>query len=204
MKDKKLLIVFVKNPIAGKVKTRLASSIGEEKTLEVYEALLAHTLNISKPLGSDKVVYYSDFISSNDQWETFGFTQELQGGDDLGQKMSRAFNTSFRQGYNSVVIIGSDCYELTTAIIQQAFDALNKTDVIVGPAKDGGYYLLGMKTFFGELFRNKTWSSEGLLRETLTNIKELNLSYSLLQELRDIDNEEDLNASSLSTEKIIL
>jgi rSAM/selenodomain-associated transferase 1 len=204
MQNKKLLIVFVKNPIAGKVKTRLASSIGEQQALEVYKALLAHTLSISKLLETDKVVYYSDFISSSDSWTTSGFTQELQGGDDLGQKMMCAFNASFQQGYNSVVIIGSDCFELTTAILQTAFDELSKTDVIIGPAKDGGYYLLGMKTLYGELFRNKTWGSEILLSETLNNIKELKLSYSLLQELRDIDTEEDLVASSLSIQNAAL
>ena len=201
MQNRKLLIVFVKNPILGRVKTRLASSIGESEALEVYKILLNHTLNISKPLLNDKVVFYADFIAHDDAWRTAGFRQEVQEGNDLGERMMNALKKSFHQGYHSITIIGSDCFELTTAILNEAFDELNKKDLIVGPAQDGGYYLLAMKCLYKDLFLNKTWSSESVLRDTLKNIQDLNLSYSLLTELRDVDTEEDLRQSLLPTQK---
>lgn len=199
MQNRKLLIVFVKNPIAGKVKTRLAASIGDNKALEVYTTLLHHTLNTSKPLENDKVVYNGDFIPLTDLWKTSGYIQQLQTGDDLGQRMMNAFKRSFQDGYHSVIIIGSDCHDLTTDILQMAFDELDRSDVVIGPARDGGYYLLGMKKLYEALFLSKTWSSTKLMAETLETINDLNLSVALLEELNDIDTEEDLDASSLTT-----
>ena len=201
METRQLLIVFIKNPVLGKVKTRLASSIGEVEALTVYNKLLDHTLNISKPLSVDKVVYYSEFIPGDDVWTTCGFSQQLQHGGDLGQRMMNAFIKAFQQHYDAVTIIGSDCFDLTTDILTDAFDELNKRDVVVGPALDGGYYLLGMRSLHRELFLNKTWSSETVLDDTLENIRELTLSFSLLPLLRDIDNEQDLKESSLLIQK---
>ena len=197
METRQLLIVFIKNPVLGKVKTRLASSIGEVEALTVYNKLLDHTLNISKPLSVDKVVYYSEFIPGDDVWRTSGFNQELQHGDDLGERMMNAFIKAFQQRYERVAIIGSDCCDLTKNILADAFDELNKRDVVVGPALDGGYYLLGMRSLHRELFLNKTWSSDKVLNDTLENIRELALSFSLLPLLRDIDTEQDLKGSSL-------
>ena len=194
---RQLLIVFIKNPVPGKVKTRLASSIGTAEALTVYNKLLDHTLNISKPLPVDKVVYYSEFIPVDDVWKASGFHQELQQGNDLGVRMMNAFIKAFLQHYEYVVVIGSDCFELKNNILTEAFDELNKMDVVVGPALDGGYYLLGMSSLHRELFLNKTWSSDKVLNETLESIRELNLSFSLLPVLRDIDTEQDLKASSL-------
>jgi rSAM/selenodomain-associated transferase 1 len=201
METRQLLIVFIKNSVPGKVKTRLASSIGEAEALAVYNKLLDHTLNISKPLSIDKVVYYSEFISGDDVWKSSGFSQELQQGDDLGERMMNAFIKAFQQSYERVAIIGSDCFDLTKDILTDAFEELNKRDVVVGPALDGGYYLLGMKSLHRELFFNKTWSSDTVLNETLESIRELTLSFSLLPLLRDIDTEQDLKASSLLTQQ---
>ena len=201
METRQLLIVFIKNPVLGKVKTRLASSIGEVEALTVYNKLLDHTLNISKPLSVDKVVYYSEFIPGNDLWSASGFSQELQQGDDLGERMMNAFIKAFQQRYERVAIIGSDCLDLTTNILTDAYDELNKRDVVVGPALDGGYYLLGMRSLHRELFLNKTWSTDTVLNDTLENIRELTFSFSLLPLLRDIDNEQDLKESSLLIQK---
>ena len=201
MGKKRLLIVFIKNPIPGKVKTRLASSIGNAEALAVYKQLLDHTFHVSKPLSMDKVVYYSDFIPDEDIWRTSGFSQELQRGYDLGERMMNAFITAFQQRYEAVTIIGSDCFELTTDILTAAFDELNTKDVVVGPALDGGYYLLGMTSLHRDLFLNKTWSSDTVLNDTLLNILESKLSFSLLPVLRDIDTEQDLKESSLLIQK---
>lgn len=201
MAMRKLLMVFVRNPVEGKVKTRLASSVGAKVALEVYEKLLDHTRKISFQLEVDKAVYYSDFIPEDDCWKRSGFLQEVQVGSDLGEKMMHAFSQAFHAKYNYVVIIGTDCIELSSEILQEAFHRLDEHDVVIGPAQDGGYYLLGMKRIHQALFQHKRWSSDSVLTETLKDVTKLNVSCFLLQELRDIDTEEDLNASALSMQQ---
>lgn len=187
-----LLLIFIKNPVAGKVKTRLAKSIGTERALGVYLQLLHHTLEITKALALDKKVYYSDWIEEKDNWAKAGYEQGLQSGTDLGQRMSEAFERAFEDGYKKVVIIGSDCWELTPSILTEAFDSLNLKQVVVGPARDGGYYLLGMKHYYPELFLNKSWSTSSVFSETVADLRKRNLSYHLLPVLSDVDEEKDL------------
>jgi len=187
-----LLMIFAKNPVAGKVKTRLAKTIGNERALEIYIQLLEHTRSITRNLNCDKAIFYSDYIEDLDIWHTAGYQQFLQKGENLGDKMQNAFHEAFRKGYKKVAIIGSDCGELSTTVIQQAFDVLLLNDVVVGPTYDGGYYLLGMKSMHQELFQNKTWSTSDVTSETLLDINRLNLSYKLLTKLSDIDDENDL------------
>ena len=206
MNSDNLLMIFVKNPELGKVKTRLASTIGEEKALEVYKTLLAHTSTIVNSIGFDKAVFYSDSITHNDLWNNEKFQKYLQQGEDLGEKMLSAFTFAFAIGYKNVVIIGSDCIQLTAKIIEEAFELLipaclpagqagpadRSNDVVIGPAKDGGYYLLGMNKLYKELFQNKKWSSENVLLDTLIDLKKRNVPYKLLETLSDVDHEEDL------------
>jgi uncharacterized protein len=186
------LIIFVKNPEKGKVKTRLAKDIGDDQALHVYHRLLQYTKGISKPLNSEKLVYYSDFIDNNDLWDNMTFEKHLQNGADLGERMQNAFAEAFARGQQRVLIIGSDCVELETYMIKEAFAVLESNDVVIGPAKDGGYYLLGMRKFYPTLFENKPWSSEDLLMDTIIDLKKLNAPYYLLKTLSDIDHVEDL------------
>lgn len=192
MTTDRLLMIFVKNPEPGKVKTRLAQSIGNEKALIVYKSLLNMTAKVSSTVRSDKAVFYFEFVDDDDLWNNYFYQKYIQEGDDLGNKMMNAFSLAFEKGYNQVVIIGSDCPELTTAIIEQAFQLLDEKDVAIGPASDGGYYLLGMCKLYKELFLNKQWSSENVLLDTLLDLKEKNISYELLETLSDVDYEEDL------------
>ena len=185
-------MIFVKNPELGKVKTRLANTIGEGKALEIYKTLLAHTCTIANYIVFDKAVFYSESIAHNDLWNNDKFQKYLQDGEDLGEKMLNAFTFGFAVGYKRVVIIGSDCIQLTPKIINEAFELINSNDVVIGPAKDGGYYLLGMDRLYLELFRNKIWSSENVLLDTLIDLKKMNVSYKLLETLSDVDREEDL------------
>jgi len=187
-----LIMIFVRNPELGKVKTRLAKTIGNEKALHIYNLLLDHTNNVVKRVNTDKAVFYSDYINSNDQWKNDGFLQLMQKGNELGEKMTNAFLKAFNLGYKKVIIIGSDCFDLDENIINQAFANLNDDEVVLGPAKDGGYYLLGMKAFYPSLFRNKAWSTESVLSDTLLDISKLNISFKLLPTLSDIDEEKDL------------
>lgn len=185
------LIIFVKNRIVGKTKTRLAAGIGPEKALEVYEQLLNHTHLSTRCLACRKVVYFSEEIERGSQWDDGNFSLSLQTGEDLGFRMEQAFNEQFAQGAERACIIGSDTFEITPAIIQQAFEALEKKDVVVGPAQDGGYYLLGMKELQPEFFHAKAWSTESVLEQTLEDAERLQLTHYLLPVLNDIDQKED-------------
>ncbi|MBL4655537.1 MAG: TIGR04282 family arsenosugar biosynthesis glycosyltransferase [Bacteroidia bacterium] len=186
------LMIFVKNPELGKVKTRLASSIGVEAALEVYRNLLNHTRRITIKLECQKTVGYSQFVDDNDIWDNSIYDKELQIGHDLGEKMSGAFQNFFQNESSKVVIIGSDCSELTKEIIEESFIMLDDNDVVIGPAKDGGYYLLGMKKYYPQLFENKKWSTNSVLSSTIVDLENLEVDYHILQELSDIDRVEDL------------
>lgn len=190
--NKNALIIFVKNPVSGKVKTRLAKSIGDENALKVYQVLLEHTFKITEPLACDKFVFYSDKIEKD--WQHNSYQQHLQSGNDLGERMSNAFSEIFKLGYQRVAIIGSDCYELTSAIIEKSLSELSENDIVIGPAKDGGYYLLAMKSLHPELFKNKTWSSDSVLSDTFKDVHAMKLKYKLFEELNDIDDVNDLHA----------
>ncbi|MFI5134354.1 MAG: TIGR04282 family arsenosugar biosynthesis glycosyltransferase [Chitinophagales bacterium] len=187
-----LLIIFVKNPVPGKVKTRLAKTMGAEKALQIYNELLEHTHRITKKLPMDKAVYYSDEVTMGDIWDKGNFEKMVQEGSDLGKRMLNAFKNSFQKGYRKVVIIGSDNFEITSKIILEAFESIPQNNFVIGPTHDGGYYLIGMMALHASLFKNKKWSSDGVLQDTLIDIRNMNGSYKLLPELTDIDTEEDL------------
>ncbi|HYG37494.1 MAG TPA: TIGR04282 family arsenosugar biosynthesis glycosyltransferase [Cytophagales bacterium] len=190
--DKDLLLIFIKNPVLGKVKTRLAKTVGKEKALKIYNLLLDHTLKLTHSLPLTKYLFYDTHIQRNDMWSDLHYQKFLQEGEDLGQRMYKAFLKGFNDAYSSIVIIGSDCRELHYDILANAFEALKTSDVVIGPAKDGGYYLLGMKQLIPSLFKNKSWSSPQVFNETMTDINLLNLRCHLLPVLSDIDTEDDL------------
>ncbi|TDH21610.1 glycosyltransferase [Segetibacter sp. 3557_3] len=190
MMSKDVLLVFIRNPVYGKVKTRLAATMGDEAAFRIYSALLNYTSLVAKSVASEKIICYSDYIEQEDQWS--GYQKLLQTKGDLGEKMKHAFRHAFQSGYAKAVIIGSDCLEITPEIIGAAFDQLDSHDVVIGPANDGGYYLLGMKRLWEPLFENVQWSSSSVFSSTINAITELDLSYFLLPVLNDIDEENDL------------
>ena len=181
------LIIFVRNPVLGKVKTRISASIGDEKALAVYKHLLQHTKNITEHLPVARFVFYADEIAINDLWN--GYEKRLQSGIDLGERMSNAFECLFEKEFTKIVIIGSDCFELDEKMIAAAFLKLNEYDIVIGPATDGGYYLLGMQSPFKNLFENITWSTDSVLRETIKKIEQHKLSFFLMPLLNDVDEE---------------
>jgi uncharacterized protein len=191
-KGKQLLIIFYRNPELGKVKRRLAATIGEERALAIYLLMSAHARKISLSIPVDKIVYYSEFIDSEDNWLNHDFQKQLQQGSDLGEKMKHAFEQSFNSGYESVCIIGTDCMELTEDILMKAFETLKHNDAVIGPAVDGGYYLLGMNQFIPDLFNNKKWSTSSVCGDTMDDLNRLDCSYQLLPTLHDVDKESDL------------
>lgn len=186
----RLLLIFTRNPKLGKCKTRLAATIGDQAALDVYMILLRHTAEITKDLNCTKEVHYTEEPSSNDLWDKLTYSKHLQNGKDLGERMYNAFKTGFQKGYQKIVIIGSDIYDLNSETIEEAFAKLEDSDYVIGPAKDGGYYLLGMKSMNKEIFFNKKWGTNNVLEETLNNLGNKNVE--LLQTKNDIDVYEDL------------
>lgn len=189
---KKLLIIFVKNPETGKVKSRLANSIGDEKARSVYKKLLLKTKDVVKGLDIDKQVCYAEFIDLDDIWENDAFDKTLQCHGDLGERMKNAFQNAFSNSYSKVCLIGSDIMELNEDILTDAFELLEKSDLVIGPSLDGGYYLIGMKSPKENLFENISWSSSSVLEETIATSVDLTLAYSLLPVLNDIDVIDDI------------
>ncbi len=188
--SKKALIIFTRNPELGKVKTRLAKSVGDESALKIYKFLLKHTVEITENLNVDKYVFYSENMHRDDIWNPDIFRKKLQTGNDLGERMKNAFSEIFGMGYKKAIIIGSDMFDLNQKDLETAFDALETTPFIIGPATDGGYYLLGMKELNSEIFQNKDWGTSTVLEVTLKDLKDE--KYVLLEERNDIDYFEDV------------
>lgn len=188
--SKKALIIFTRNPESGQVKTRLAKTIGDEATLKIYTYLLKHTAMVSEPVKADKYVFYSEDIKKNDFWNDAFFRKKLQNGTDLGSRMENAFSELFGLGYEKVMIIGSDLLDLNQHHIETAFKKLNQHDVVIGPSKDGGYYLLGMKRIHENIFKNKSWGTESVLKDTMKDLQNSDVEF--LEELNDIDTFEDM------------
>ncbi|MEM9887395.1 MAG: TIGR04282 family arsenosugar biosynthesis glycosyltransferase [Bacteroidota bacterium] len=184
------LLIFIKNPELGKAKTRIAQAVGDEKALQIYLELLAHTRKVAKAVNANRHLYYSRFIDESDEWTRQDFQKFLQSKGTLGTRMAQAFQTAF-QTSEKVLIIGSDCASLSTEIVTKAFDALDRHDFVLGPATDGGYYLLGMKKFQPSVFEAIAWSTAQVFPTTIQRIEALEQSYFLLPELSDIDHWED-------------
>ncbi|MCB2410281.1 TIGR04282 family arsenosugar biosynthesis glycosyltransferase [Hymenobacter lucidus] len=188
------LLVFARYPELGRVKTRLARTIGDQAALAVYEELLDHTHAVTAALPAHKTVWLAEDKTGAAPEFWPGYARQLQAGADLGARMQGAFAHSFAQGATAAIIIGTDCPDLATEHLSQAFAALLSHDVVVGPAADGGYYLLGMKVLQPAFFRDKTWSTNSVLAELLADARQLQLHVYQLPELRDIDTEQDLRA----------
>ena len=190
-----LLLVFTRNATLGKVKTRLAASIGDAEALNVHKALMQQTIDQTIHCKCDTVVYYSDTIDENDLFSKNGFRQEVQSGKELGARMQGAIAAEFSHGYRSIVIIGTDCPDLDEASISLAFKQLEVSDVVVGPALDGGYYLLGLSAMHSDLFEGIEWSTSSVLSDTVQIAEGLSLSMAFTPEKQDIDTFEDLKSS---------
>ncbi len=188
--QKNLLLIFTRNPELGKCKTRLAAKVGDHAALDIYTFLLDHTHAITKEVNAIKEVLYSEEIWEDDIWESAHYHKKLQRGKDLGKRMSKAFNDGFEAGYSNIIIIGSDMYDLSTADLNLAFKELEKKPFVIGPAEDGGYYLLGMSKMNTKLFKNKAWGTETVLNDTLNDLS--NEDVKLLKPKNDVDHYEDI------------
>ncbi|MBW8242159.1 TIGR04282 family arsenosugar biosynthesis glycosyltransferase [Muricauda oceani] len=188
--SKNLLLILTRNPELGKCKTRLAAKVGDRAALDIYTFLLEKTLSFTKDLEVEKWVYYSEEIWEDDIWTSDVYQKKLQVGNDLGERMLNAFKEGFDAGFKNIIIIGSDMYHLNQSDLEEAFSKLKDHNYVVGPAEDGGYYLLGMKSLRTALFQNKKWGTDSVLADTLSDIK--GEKTALLQEKNDVDHYEDI------------
>lgn len=186
---KEVILVFQKNEVLGKVKTRLAAGLGEKRALEIYRLLLDKTYFALSTISVPIWTYFSDFIPENPTYPACN--RMLQVGQDLGERMKKAFAACFESGMVKIVLIGTDCPSLEGKHIIQAFEALDQSDLVLGPARDGGYYLIGMSRNADFLFEGISWSSELVLSQTLALAAAQGLQTSLLPVLEDIDTLED-------------
>ena len=197
MNLKNLLLIFTRNPELGKVKTRLAKTVGDKTALDIYLFLLQKTKEVTKSITCDKTVYYSEKIIEDDLWNRSNYQKREQFGKDLGEKMKNAIDDGFKKRYTKIIVIGSDLFDLKPSLINDAFEKLDNNDVVIGPATDGGYYLIGLKKLHLKIFENKNWGTSTVREDTLKNLEKVNVH--LLPMLNDIDVIEDIKNHSAFT-----
>lgn len=189
------LIVFTKNPVVGKVKTRLAKDIGDNMALRVYMQLLKHTREITQELDfCENKIFYDEFIPARDNWKEDTYDKYVQSEGDLAAKMINAYKLMFDEGYERVIIISPDCPDLTGVRIKQAFTLLKTKDFVLGPLVDGGYYLLGMNKFNPAVLEGMEFGNGTAYAETLKRIEDLGASVKELPETYDVDYEYEIPA----------
>lgn len=191
MSSRRLLMVFARNPSPGRVKSRLAESMGEKRALEIYCRLLDHTRHVALEVEADRQVWFTRATNELEHWPEEDFERRLQRGDGLGSRMQNAFRAAFRSGYGRVVVIGSDCADLRGKHLRRAFRELRKRPVVLGPSADGGYYLLGTDRFLPSLFRGIEWGTDKVFDRTLEAARTSGMQVGRLPELNDVDTESD-------------
>jgi len=187
---------MIKYPEPGKVKTRLAKDVGSRKAAEIYRHVVACIMKRTRPssVEFERVVLYDppELLSDFETWLP-GERYIAQRGHTIGERMDNAIRDLLEMGAEKTVITGADIPDLKSRIIMQAFSALRDADIVIGPAQDGGYYLIGMKSPHPELFQNIPWSTEKVLEETLCKLRRLGLRLNLIETLSDVDAKEDLH-----------
>jgi len=194
--DLSCIILFIKAPIAGQVKTRLAKSIGHDHVINIYKCFIKDIVGTAIQTSFQvKIFYYppgSEHLIKN--WVGNKFEYHIQIGSDLGEKMANAFRTVFNKKINQAVLIGSDIPDLPKQFIEEAFLKLKSQDAVIGPSKDGGFYLIGFRSdaFIKNAFKDIIWSRDTVYANTLQKLSELGLHVHILPTWRDIDTYADL------------
>ncbi len=191
------LIIFTRYPEAHKTKTRLIPALGPEGAAALQYEMTRHTLRWVGRLRSDLALSVEvrfeggDAVRMRDHFGS-GFSYRPQGPGDLGRRMARAVQEGCRSGARRTVVMGTDCPDISPQLVLTAFDRLMTHDLVLGPAMDGGYYLIGLCRPELELFSNIDWGTEQVLSDTLVRAKQLSLSVSQLETLSDVDRPEDI------------
>jgi len=185
------LVIFAREPLPGKVKTRLAKGTDDETAAAIYAALLGHTIETARTTGVEVVISLAEKPTSS--WATgLEVPLEVQSGGDIGTRMAACFDRRFSEGRQQVVIIGSDNAHILPAHVLAAFTALEEDPVVLGPAEDGGYWMVGQRSPGIDLFTGVPWSSPKTLEVTRERLNTLDARWKELEILPDIDNAEDL------------
>jgi uncharacterized protein len=192
------LLVFVKVPIQGTVKTRLATAIGAETAARLYRCFVSDTLTGVRRAGYPLLVFFHppEADRAVDAWLGEGLTCLPQRGGDLGERMFAAFQEAFRW-CSRAVLVGADCPDLPDEILHEAFACLNTHDAVLGPARDGGYYLIGFSSSGGmreEIFQGIEWGSSGVHEATMAAMRMHRIHFHILPLWRDVDDYDDLKA----------
>jgi rSAM/selenodomain-associated transferase 1 len=191
------VLVFTKAAQPGVSKTRLIPALGADEAAAAHEVLVLRTLDMTRDLGVAGEDYQVSLWGAVphpalELWsDQFALPLHLQAAGDLGQKMLHGFASALDAGADQAVLIGSDCPAMTAEYIRQACAALRASDLVLGPAEDGGYVLIGCKQVYAELFANIPWGSDKVLARTLEQAEQLELSVTLLATLWDVDRPED-------------
>lgn len=202
---KKALIIFAKQPFPGLVKTRLTPPLSPDQAAELYRCMLGDTLaKVAELPATDRLLFYEEHQGAAAYFRQTATGCRLypQWGDDLGGRMANAFGLAFAEGYQTAVIIGTDSPDLPLSFIAAAFRKLEQTRVeaVYGPSEDGGYYLLGLKQVYTELFRDIPWGSDGVLEKSLARAVGAGILTELLPSWYDVDTATDLQRPGLLDE----
>ncbi len=197
------LIIFTRYPEPGKTKTRLIPALGAEGAATLQRQMTEHTLAQVKELQAKRLVSVEVyFVGGNQQlmqsWLGTSVIYRQQGDGDLGRRMAIAFQTALEAGKQRVVVIGTDCPDLKAQLMVKAFHALEQHDLVLGPAQDGGYYLIGLCRLIPELFTGISWSTAEVLQQTMSIAQRLELAVAYLPMLSDVDRPEDLVSNPFS------
>lgn len=198
MADNRCIILFVKLPGPGKVKSRLARDMDGDIVQRLYECMVLDAIDMLKQAETPFRICFDppDAQERVRQWLGQAYSYMPQIGEDLGERMEQAFVRVFSEGVDEALLIGSDIPSLTAAMIGDAFRSFSVRDAVIGPANDGGYYLIGFKksTFVPGIFHSMAWSTKTVFRETLGKLQKASLTVHRLPGLTDIDTREDVEA----------
>jgi hypothetical protein len=195
------LIIFTRYPEPGKAKTRLIPALGEAGAAALHQQMAEHTIRQAQTLqlqqsAGRKLGVEVRFAGGDrdlmQQWLGANWMYTGQGEGDLGDRMARSFQSAFSSGVQQVIIIGTDCPDLNAPLLATAFHTLHQQDLVLGPASDGGYYLIGLRRLIPQLLTGIAWSTATVLEQTLAIAEELNLAIALLPILSDVDYPADL------------
>jgi uncharacterized protein len=197
------LAIMARYPVAGKVKTRLAQSIGVGEAMEFYGRCASQIFweMANLPACISRYVFFTGTKDTGrvQSWvEPVGYRLIEQRGRNLGIRLSNAFDELFAENISRAVIIASDVPDISASLVSRSLEALKKNDIVLGPSHDGGYYLIGMSASHPELFRRIKWGSDQVLRTTKRKIVDSGLSCHLLPALIDIDSIDDYNSWRLT------
>lgn len=192
------LIIFTRYPQPGQTKTRLIPAIGEEGAAKLHRQMAQHTVKTGRELMQSRSIslevrYTGATLSQMQDWLGTDLTYNQQGTGELGDRLIQSFQAGFEGEKSAIIIVGTDCLELSIDILNKAFETLKQQKLVIGKAQDGGYYLIGLSQLIPELFQEIDWGTERVFQQTIQRCQPLNLSWGNLPQLSDIDRPEDLN-----------